>query len=233
MPLKYNRHSDIISQIENEAIAFIWGYGIHKISRSQIMLPKSEGGLNMWDLHTKILALRATMIMKMIRAPCPEVRQLFEAVDLIGGPTLSYIPYMIRRNSTANSPIVFSLFEEIVASVKLIQTRDQNLPIDQVVWDSDVDGCPIGDVHGIVKSKKSDMDDFINIQWSDNTNTLEDSNSLLPISLDEQGVCRAFFENGLWVSVKGDEILHPTTLFSPVHEDDPKNCQVWSNFSLF
>ena len=167
------------------------------------MLPKSEGALNMWDLHTKILALRATMIMKMIRAPCPEVRQLFEAVDLIGGPTLSYIPYMIRRNSTANSPIVFSLFEEIVASVKLIQTRDQNLPIDQVVWDSDVDGCPIGDVHGIVKSKKSDMDDFINIQWSDNTNTIEDSNSLLPISLDEQGICRAFFENGLWVSVKG------------------------------
>src|SRR5438034_9233668 len=89
----------------------------------------------------------------------------FEAVDLIGGTTLSYIPYMIRRNSTANYPIVFSLFEEICASVKLIQTRDQNLPIDQVVWDSDVDGRPIGDVHGLVKSKKSDMDDFINIQW--------------------------------------------------------------------
>lgn len=126
MPLKYNRHSDIISQIENEAIAFIWGYGIHKISRSQIMLPKSEGGLNMWDLHTKILALRATMIMKMTRAQCPEIRQLFEAVDLIEGPTLSYIPYMIRRNSTANSPIVFSLFEEIAASVKLIQTRSES-----------------------------------------------------------------------------------------------------------
>ena len=78
MPLKYNRHSDIISQIEGEAIAFIWGYGIHKISRSQIMLPKSLGGLNMWDLHTKIIALRANMIMKMIRAPCPEVRQLLK-----------------------------------------------------------------------------------------------------------------------------------------------------------
>ena len=43
MPIKFDRHSDIISQIENEAIAFIWGFGIHKISRSQIMLPKVEG----------------------------------------------------------------------------------------------------------------------------------------------------------------------------------------------
>ena len=87
MPLKYDRHSDIIYQIEKEAVAFIWGFGIHKISRSQIMLPKTEGGLNMWDLHTKILALRATMIMKMIRAPCPEIRQLFEAIDLEGKQT--------------------------------------------------------------------------------------------------------------------------------------------------
>ena len=90
---------------------------------------------------------------------------------------------MTRRNSTANSPIVFSLFEEIVASVKLIQTRDQNLPIDQVVWNSDFDGRPIGDVHGIVKSKKSDMDDFIDIQWSNNTNTIEDSIRIFPFHL--------------------------------------------------
>ena len=111
MPLKYDRHSDIIYQIEKEAVAFIWGFGIHKISRSQIMLPKTEGGLNMWDLHTKIIALRATMIMKMIRALCPEIRQLFEAIDLEGKQTLSYLPFIIRRNSTANNPLLLPLFE--------------------------------------------------------------------------------------------------------------------------
>ena len=149
MPLKYDRHSDIIYQIEKEAVAFIWGFGIHKISRSQIMLPKTEGGLNMWDHHTKILALRATMIMKMIRAPCPEIRQLFEAIDLEGKQTLSYLPYIIRRNSTANNPLLLPLFEEICASLKLVQTRNQNIKAGQNIWDSDVDGCPIGDSPGI------------------------------------------------------------------------------------
>ena len=107
------------------------------------MLPKAEGGLNMWDLHTKIIALRATMIMKMIRAPCPEIRQLFEAIDLLGKPTLSYLPYIIRRNSTAEHPLLLPLFEEISASMKLIQTRKQDIAAGQTVWDSDVDGCPL------------------------------------------------------------------------------------------
>src|SRR5438477_11893302 len=156
MPIIFNRHSDIISQIEKEAIAFIWGFGIHKISRSQIMLPKTEGGLNMWDLHIKILVLRATMIMtmimKMTRAPCPEIRQLFEAIDLEGKQTLSYLPYIIRRNSTANNPHLFPHFEEICASLKLIQTRNQTIKAGHNVWDSGVDGCPIGDSPGIAQT---------------------------------------------------------------------------------
>src|SRR5438477_4971668 len=201
MPIIFNRHSDIISQIEKEAIAFIWGFGIHKISRSQIMLPKTEGGLNMWDLHTKILALRATMIMKMIRAPCPEIRQLFEAIDMVGKPTLSYIPYIIRRNSTANNPLLLPLFEEICASMKLTQPRNQKLQVGQSVWDSDVDGCPIGEFHGIIMSNVSALDDSSVIRWSDCYNTTEDCKAILPLVLDDQGTLRAIYEPGLWVSI--------------------------------
>src|SRR5437879_6409444 len=119
------------------------------------MLPKTEGGLNMWDLHTKIIALRATMIMKMIRAPCPEIRQFLEAIDLEWKPTLSYLPNAIRRNSTANNPLLYPLFEEICSSMKLIQTRNQAIKTGQTVWDSDVDGCPIGEFQGVTLSDNS------------------------------------------------------------------------------
>src|SRR5690349_14654993 len=89
-----NRHADVVSQMETEAINFIWGYGIHKIARSQIMLPKDQGGLNMWELHTKIVALRATMMMKMLRSSCPEIRLLYQALDTLV-PTPSLLPYLI------------------------------------------------------------------------------------------------------------------------------------------
>ena len=151
----------------------------------------------MWDLHTKILALRASMIMKMIRAPCPEIRQLFEALDQVGKPTPSYLPFMVRRNSTANDPLLLPHFEEIVASLKLIQTRNQTIEIGQIVWDSDVDGCPIGNSQGVVQSAASVIDDTVNIEWRGCYNSTEDCNAVLPLALDSHGNCRATMEPGL------------------------------------
>jgi len=168
------------------------------------------------------------MIMKMIRAPCPEIRQLFEAVDMVGKPTLSYIPYIIRRNSTANNPLLLPLFEEICASMKLTQTRNQKLQVDQSVWDSDVDGCPIGESQGIIMSNTSDLDDSSIIRWSDCYNTTEDCKAILPLVLDDQGALRATYEPGLWVSINKVkyDILLPNSPSS-------KNCQIWPTFPLF
>ena len=105
----------------------------------------------MGDLHTKIISIRATMLMKMYRAACPDIRLLYGAVDsLVSTP--SFLPYSIRRNSTATYPLLLPLFEEIAASVKIFQTRSHNLKVGDHVWDSDVDGRPIGTSQGTVLS---------------------------------------------------------------------------------
>src|SRR5205823_4754773 len=108
------------------------------------------------------------------------------------------------------------LFEEISASMKLIQTRNQTIKAGHNVWDSDVDGCPIGDSPGIAQTDNSSHDDSVIIRWSDCSNSAVDSKEILPLALDNQGVLRATYESGLWVSVdkiKFDILLQESPLF--------------------
>ena len=43
---------------------FVWGGQPHKIGRCQMRLPKGEGGINLWDIESKIRALQAAWVHK-------------------------------------------------------------------------------------------------------------------------------------------------------------------------
>jgi hypothetical protein len=48
-----------LRRIQKTTIRYIWGFKMHKVSMSQLLLPKKNLGLNMWSLVAKVRALNA------------------------------------------------------------------------------------------------------------------------------------------------------------------------------
>src|SRR5277367_5163962 len=56
-----------IVQMEKIVKEFIWGYKVPKVGQKQMQLCKAAGGLNVWDLAAKDMALNSNWILKYVR----------------------------------------------------------------------------------------------------------------------------------------------------------------------
>src|SRR3569623_1924753 len=54
----------IIEDMKKICEKFVWNNKPHKIGRCQMRLPKKEGGINWWDIESKVRALQATWVHK-------------------------------------------------------------------------------------------------------------------------------------------------------------------------
>ena len=64
--LPINAHAcEVIKQIQKECTAFFWAYKGHKLRYANLMLPKGQGGFELWDLKAKIISLQLKWIIKL------------------------------------------------------------------------------------------------------------------------------------------------------------------------
>jgi hypothetical protein len=71
----------ILKEMKHVCKEFVWANKPHKIGQCQFQLPKKEGGLNWWDLDSKVRSLQATWVHKFLTGKVsPSLDALFKEV---------------------------------------------------------------------------------------------------------------------------------------------------------
>ena len=196
--------SGIIKEIQKECTNFFWSYKGHKLRYANLMLPKREGGFELWDLKAKIISLQIKWIIKLEDPKNHALWKLNVAEILNRAQQLNAKPIPVSHSTKDTSHIHSPIVANFLAHWnKVIDRSPLALVKDQWVASLSQDERPhwVYKIRETVQWKKDKKGNIlknqvvpqIKLSWYQNNDTLqqptewsEKAHTLVPITIKKR-----------------------------------------------